>query len=288
VKLALGTAQFGLRYGIANATGQVSRHEAVTILRRAAEAGIDTIDTAMAYGNSESRLGSIGVRGFRIVSKLPALPEGTDDVSGWVAAALVASLRRLDVDCLYGLLLHRPDQLLALDGEAIFAALMNMKTRGLVRKIGVSIYDPAELDALASRFTFDLVQAPFSVLDRRLLESGWLSRLAAAGTEVHVRSVFLQGLLLLPASRRPATIARWAPVLRPYDDWVTRSGATAAEVCLPYALAQPAVTRVVVGVDSAAQLEELLVASRRSPVPLPAEVRCEDVDLLNPARWATQ
>jgi aryl-alcohol dehydrogenase-like predicted oxidoreductase len=287
VKLALGTAQFGLRYGIANATGQVSRDEAATILQLASKAGIDTIDTAMAYGDSESRLGSIGVSGFRVVSKLPALPEDISDVSGWIAGAVLASLQRLDVDCLYGLLLHRPDQLLGADGEVIFAALQNMKTQGLVRKIGVSIYEPAELDLLASRFTFDLVQAPFSVLDRRLLESGWLSRLATAGTEVHVRSVFLQGLLLLPASRRPATIAPWAPVLRAYDDWVTRSGVTATEACLSYALAQPAIQRVVVGVDSAAQLEQLLVASRRAAVPVPADVRCEDVDLLNPARWAT-
>ncbi len=96
-KLAIGTAQFGLRYGVANSAGQVAPAEAAKILARAREAGVTALDTAIAYGNSEEVLGAIGVSGWRIVSKLPPLPDGIEDCKGWVHAHALGSLRRLRV-----------------------------------------------------------------------------------------------------------------------------------------------------------------------------------------------
>jgi aryl-alcohol dehydrogenase-like predicted oxidoreductase len=287
VKLALGTVQFGLEYGIANREGRVTMDAAASIVRTARLAGIDTLDTAAAYGDSEARLGTIGVADWRVVSKLPPFPEPCDDISGWAVACVRASLTRLKVPRLYGLLLHRPDQLLGAGGDRLFDALQQLKAVGLVRKIGVSIYDPSELDALWPRFPCDLVQAPFNLLDRRLVTSGWLTRLAAEGVELHVRSVFLQGLLLMSAERREPAFRRWTPIWEGFDRWLAQTGVTPLQACLRDALAVPEIARVIVGVDSLQQLLEILAAADGPADRVPEALRTEDRDLLNPARWGT-
>ena len=116
-RLALGTAQFGLPYGIANQAGQVSRKDVSAMLQLAASNGIDTLDTAIAYGESEKSLGQAGTQGFRVVTKLPALPDDCPQVIPWVSEQVDASFTRLGVSSVYGLLLHRPEQLLRQIGE---------------------------------------------------------------------------------------------------------------------------------------------------------------------------
>src|SRR3989338_1375415 len=196
MRLAIGTAQFGLHYGIANQGGQVTRSAAKAMLQLAAENGIDTLDTAIAYGESETCLGEVGTQGFKLVTKLPAVPDDCADVSGWVQEQVAASLARLGVNVVYGLLLHRPEQLLRSEGKALYHTLQNLKETGQVQKVGISIYAPSELEVLTKQYCFDLVQAPFNLVDCRLHTSGWLKRLKDEGVEIHTRSAFLQGLLL--------------------------------------------------------------------------------------------
>lgn len=286
MRLALGTAQFGLPYGIANQAGQVTRDEGKAMLQLAADNSIDTLDTAIAYGESEQRLGEIGVPDWQIVSKLPAIPDDCADISQWVAEAVNGSLRRLKVDRLYGLLLHRPQQLLEKNGDKLYRTLQQLKQDGLVGKIGISIYAPSELDTLCSRFQFDLVQAPFNLMDRRLIESGWLERLKEQGTELHVRSIFLQGLLLMSPGERPRKFDRWATLWATYDAWLAHAGLTPAQACLRYALSFPEISKVIIGVDSLRQLKEILQSAEGAlPATLPG-MCCADIDLINPARWS--
>jgi len=129
------------------------------------------------------------------------------------------------------------------------------------------------------------VQIPLNILDRRLMESGWARRLKQQGTEVHVRSVFLQGLLLMPASCRPATFRRWWPIWSIWDKWLSNNGLTPLQACLRYVLMCDDIDRVVVGVDSADQLREILVAAQGPIDSIPAWPHPIDLDLLNPARW---
>src|SRR4051812_2125353 len=121
-RLALGTVQFGLSYGVANRAGKVTAGEARTIIENAQAAGIDTLDTAIAYGDSEQRLGEIGVQRFRIISKLPGMPEDLPDVKRWVENNVAGSLQRLGVRKLYALLLHRSADLQHPHGEALHDA----------------------------------------------------------------------------------------------------------------------------------------------------------------------
>ena len=286
MKLALGTVQFGLPYGIANQAGQVSLPEGKAILQLAAGSGIDTLDTAMAYGESEGRLGEMGVQGWQIVSKLTAIPEDCTEPRPWMEAAVSSTLQKLNVSSLYGLLLHRPLQLLESNGDQIYRALYEMKQNGTVKKIGVSIYDPSELDALCSHFQFDLVQAPFNILDRRLIDTGWLYRLEGKGIELHARSVFLQGLLLMKHSDRPGKFSRWSSLWSLWDGWLDNTGLTPLEACLRYALSFSEISKVVVGVDGANQLKEILLASERTMPVIPENIQTNDLDLLNPVQWS--
>ncbi len=216
-RLVLGTVQLGMAYGIANRDGQVSAEEAAAILAQAREGGIRTLDTAIAYGESEQRLGQIGVRDWQVISKLPPIPAGTSDVRAWVRSSLEGCLMRLGIPRLHGLLLHRSQDLIGPHAATLGAALEEVKAEGRVSKLGVSIYSPDELEPLYSRFALDLVQAPFNVVDRRLETSGWLARLRSGGTEVHVRSAFLQGFLLMPPAERPAHFARWNTLWATWD-----------------------------------------------------------------------
>ncbi len=286
-RLALGTVQFGLPYGVANQQGQVSPAEAAAIVATAADAGLDTLDTAISYGDSESVLGHIGVKRWSVVSKLPAIPDSAPDITQWVNAQLHASLDRLQIEKLNGTLLHRPEQLLKTRGAAIYEALLDAKAAGLTQKIGVSVYDPAELNALWSTYGgFDLVQAPLNILDRRLITSGWLQKLQAEGVELHTRSAFLQGLLLMPAAARPAHFSRWGELLKRWDAWLTDNNADALEACIAYPLSLDAVSKVVVGVDSVAQLNEILRAAAPGTArDIPDEFECDDSQLINPAMW---
>ena len=284
-RLALGTVQFGLEYGVANRGGQVSAEDAATILSRALRMGIDTLDTAIAYGVSEETLGRIGVHEWNVVTKLPAVPESIDDIGGWVEDAVTGSLRRLRISKLHGLLLHDPRQLAGTIGDALFEALTKLREQGLVEKIGISIYHPADLDALCGRYSLDLVQAPFNVLDRRIATSGWLARLHDAGTEVHVRSAFLQGLLLMTPGARPHSFSRWQPLWDRWDNWLSYSDLTALRASLGFVLSQPGVDRVVVGVDNVAQLEEIFAALETAVPAPPMELMTDDLDLIDPSRW---
>ena len=288
MKLALGTVQFGLNYGIANKQGQVSHEEAQSILDHARASGMDTLDTAIAYGDSERRLGEIGIRDWQVISKLPAIPESCTDVTAWVRESVFSSLERLRIPKLRGLLLHRSQELVGPQGDALYRALIAFKDQGKVEKIGVSIYGPDELDTLWPHYQLDLVQAPFNVVDHRFATSGWLARLHQAGTEIHIRSVFLQGLLLMEPARRPETFNRWQPLWDKWQHWLDDQSLTPLQACLGFVLTQPEIDRVVVGVDSRKQLEEILSAAKTMGVSVSQSFATEDLLLINPSNWVKQ
>lgn len=286
-RLALGTVQFGLPYGIANQAGQVARSEAKAMLQVALANGIDTLDTAIAYGDSETCLGELGTQGFKVVTKLPALPDSCADVSSWVQQQVNASLSRLGVTQVYGLLLHRSEQLLGPNGAALYQALQILKDNNQVQKVGVSIYSPTELDALIPRYQFDLVQAPFNLVDQRLCRTGWMQRLKDDDVEIHTRSAFLQGLLLMAEADIPEKFSPWSDLWHTWHQWMLEKEVSAVQACLAFSLAYPEIDRVVVGADSVSQLAQIVsVANSLPKINLP-NLKCEDENLINPALWTT-
>lgn len=284
-KIALGTAQFGLNYGISNQSGQVSPEEISKILTAASVSGVLTLDTAVAYGNSEERLGANDLQEFRVVSKLPEIPVNMQ-ITDWVASNLTDSLKRLRITRLHGLLLHRPLQLLESRGEQVYAALLAQKQQGCVSKIGVSVYSPDELERLLGHFDFDLIQIPFNIFDQRLVTSGLLGKLKKKGCEVHVRSVFLQGLLLLSSEKRPDKFLPWHEQWQQYDAWLKSYDLSALEACLRSISGISGIDRLVLGLESQQQFEQIRHIMSLPPLSLPAHLGVEDEQLLNPAKWS--
>jgi aryl-alcohol dehydrogenase-like predicted oxidoreductase len=285
VKLALGTAQFGMQYGVANNAGQPSEFDAKEIMQIASTHGINTIDTAIAYGESEKRLGRIGVPSWKIISKLPAISTESKNLYEEVNGEVRRSLQRLGIEQMYGLLLHRPEQLLEKNGDDLYKTLERLKKEGFVSKIGVSIYDPELLDILLSKFSFDLVQAPLSPFDQRVVLSGLAPRLTSLGIELHVRSIFLQGLLLMHQDRRPSYFHQWTPLWNRWHEWLQDMKITALEACLGYATSFPQVEKVIVGIESKNQLIEIIKATEMPKIKMPEYFSSDDLGLINPANW---
>ncbi len=286
MKLALGTVQFGLRYGVANTSGRIGDAEARSILFQASQYGFDTLDTAIAYGDSERILGGLGIDRWRVVTKLSAVPASCGDVVSWVQGEIRQSMQRLRIRQLHGVLLHRPSQLLQSNGDDLYEGLQSLKDQGLTKKIGVSVYEPNELDQLLNSYDLDLVQAPLNLMDRRLVDSGWAKQLKDAKIELHTRSAFLQGLLLMPAHKRPLKFKRWANVWAVWDDWLVEMNLTPLEACLRYLNSVHEIDRIVVGVDTEFHLRQIVKASQGCLKSMPNFREHLDARLINPAAWS--
>ena len=283
MRLALGTAQFGLTYGLTN-HGQVPFSMVKSILNTASSNDINTLDTAIDYGDCEARLGKMDTSNFKLVTKLPKFPDGCD-ITSWITSQVNDSFVRLGINNIYGLLLHKPEQLLGSDGPKIYRSLELLKEKGLVKKIGISIYSPKELDVLIPNFHFDLVQAPLNLIDNRLINTGWMRRLKDAGIEIHTRSTFLQGLLLLKQENIPSKFLQWNNVWNQWHQWLSDSSVSALQASLSFPLSFPEIDQVIVGVNSPDQLLEIISASRNTLKNNLPNLASEDENLINPSNW---
>ena len=188
-RIGLGTAQFGIDYGISNTIGRVPKARIIEILDSALVAGIPVLDTASSYGNSEVLIGNIiaSEQPFRIITKTPVLAGQTvvkEDVQ-IITDSFTRSLERLKRTSLSGLLVHHGKNLMLSGGHYLVEALKELKQTGLVEKIGVSVYSGAEIDQVLTMFTPDIVQLPYNVVDLKLKQSGHLTKLKNLGIEIH-------------------------------------------------------------------------------------------------------
>jgi aryl-alcohol dehydrogenase-like predicted oxidoreductase len=289
-KLGLGTAQFGLDYGVSNNEGRTPPAEVKQILRLASEQQITLLDTAAAYGSSESILGQFHNGAFKIVTKVNANPSSLEGVREWMQASVKNSLARLDLRSIYALLLHLPADR-TFPNDSVISALKDMREKGFCQNIGVSAYSACQIEKACRHGIADVVQIPLSILDQRLVQSGHLELLRQSGSEVHARSVFLQGLLLMPPSSLPSYFSKHKAVLHDYHQEVGKRNLSSVAVALSFVLRQQCVDFVICGVNNAAQLKELVQITKK---PLPEEVlsamsalKSDDADLLEPARWLT-
>ena len=285
-KLALGTAQFGLNYGVSNKDGRTKIPDVEKILGFAKNQNIDLIDTAISYGNSEKIIGKLGISDFRFVTKLPSLPNRYVDIESWVERYVESSLNHLGIESLYGLLIHKSENFLNASGKKLIEVLNRMKQYGLVKKIGVSIYDPSEFEKIFGLTRIDIIQAPLNIMDRRLIKSGWLSRLHSEEIEIHTRSVFLQGLLLMNRKNIPNYFFKWSNIFDQWEFELKKNNLNALDVCLSYPLSIPQVDRVIVGVENINQLKEIINKSNIPKSQLDTSFMISNEEMLiNPSNW---
>ena len=289
-RIGLGTAQFGSDYGITNRNGRLSQDAISEILRQAQTQGIDLLDTAPAYGDSEAAIGVMDPDGaFKIITKI--LPVSADIIgpaeADEVERVFDRSLELLGRSSVEGLLVHHGHQLLAPGGEHILKRLIKLRETGRVRKIGASIYSAAEIDGILDMFVPDVIQIPISVADQRLLASGHLEKLKKAGVEIHARSLFLQGALLSPLSGLPHFFHAEKDAFSRVQTRARESGITLLEICLAFANQVAALDRLILGVASVREFAEIVAAAETV-----AAMRYDlddltflNSDVLDPSRW---
>jgi aryl-alcohol dehydrogenase-like predicted oxidoreductase len=284
MRLALGTVQFGTDYGTFNPAGRPGEADVARCLALAEAAGIDTLDTARAYGASEAVLGRLGAaQRFRIVTKVARLGEAGPDA---VLRSVEASFAALGTDHVHALLLHDAADLAGPDGDRVWAMLDRLRAEGAIGKAGVSVYTPEDALALAARYPVGIVQAPCSVFDQRMRTSGAFAALKQRDVEIHVRSVFLQGFALAEPDALPPALAPWRALLERFRGDAAGAGLTPLQLALAAVLAEPAIDRLIVGVDGPAQLEEILAAAAtRAPAIDPDLYVSDDPALINPSYW---
>lgn len=287
--IGLGTVQFGLNYGLPGNNARTPAGEVRAILDTAVRLGVGVIDTAASYGDSEETLGTAwpAEHGFSVVTK--TVQFRTDSIGQAEETAfadgLERSFLRLKLPKVQAVLFHWCGDLLVPGGERLFTVLRRYQQEGRVGKLGASVYTAEDIDRLLDRYPIEIVQLPCSILDQRLLHSGHLRRLKAAGVEIHARSVFLQGVLL----RDPETLPPYFAPLRPYlSAWhraVTDSGTTPLGAALAFVERLVEVDVALAGVRSAAQLLEAVATCRAAPSSDWSGFAVGDPAFLNPALW---
>ena len=293
MKLGLGTVQFGLDYGISNATGVTISDDVGRILGLAQEKGITLLDTAPVYGKSEEVLGDSLPKkhNFCIVTKTPVYDKSQiDKIDGQhLKEAFRMSLGRLKQSSLYCIMVHHAEDLLSLNGNILWEAMEDLKISGLVNKIGVSVYSPEQIEKILVQYLPDVIQAPVNVLDQRLIKTGRLKQLKKQGIEVHSRSVFLQGLLLMPIAEMPAYFDSFKPLLERYRKTCQENGVSPLSAALGFVYGLPEVDHVLVGVNNERHLKEIIDAVNAldslSKVDF-SEYAITDELLINPSLWS--
>lgn len=253
MKLALGAAQFGFDYGAFNQRGKVTHSEVQEILRLARQAGIQLIDTASAYLESEKVLGDARASNyFEITTKCPSLRGETDPV-GRIEKSLHQSLVELHTDRIYAYLLHDATDLTSENGKEIWACMESIRAQGLAMRIGISAYSIEEAQILCDEYPISLVQLPANIL-YPWFEDACLPQ----DVEVHVRSVFLQGLLLSSPDSLTGSLHKWKGVLEDFRVRCAKLGITQLEACLLPLISCNNIHRIIVGVDSTTQLNSII------------------------------
>jgi len=259
LKLGLGCARFGARSVPQAGQLGIAAPEAFATIALAAEAGVTLVDTAAQWGESEAVLGQVlpSQPPFSVITKTAPIAGGVEALERRART----SLDRLGQTRARALLVHDAAELLGPDGPALWTRLRRLKDLGLFEAIGFSACACDDPLGLARRFQPDIVQVPLNILDQRLIASGALAELAALGVEVHLRSIFLQGLMFRPGHDLPIEARGLAAGLSRLRRLVAEAGADPLRIALGFALSRPEASRVIVGISSPQELRAILAAA---------------------------
>lgn len=281
-KLCIGTVQFGMHYGINNHYGIPSDLEIKDIFDYALDSGISFLDTAHVYGNAQLKIGEFSSNKFNIISKFTtvnSINEFKDD--------LKSTLYQLKANTLYGYLAHNADTLIS--NPDLWNVLKEAKVDNKIKKIGYSLYTPKQLEKLLDlNLIPDLVQLPYSLLDRKF--EPYFEYLKKTGTEIHVRSVFLQGLYFMDPLNLPSNLESLRFTLLNLNDLCNKYHIDMNTLALNYPLSNPLIDKVVIGIDTLSQLKKnieaiLLWKYDAELINNINDIHIDCNELLNPANW---
>lgn len=242
-KLILGTVQFGTDYGISNKNGKISKEEVFRILNYALSNNINTLDTSYLYGDSESVIGSFikqEGKAFNIISKLPSIDTNTQKY-------FYESLNHLNITKMCAYLIHHFD--FFKNNENIWNSLIKLKNEGKIDKIGFSLYYPEELEYILNKNILpDIIQVPYNIFDQRFEK--YFSLCKEKNIEIHVRSVFLQGLFFLDPNTVNERFIKIRDKLFFIREMSDKYNVSISSLCLNFCLQNSFIDRIIIGVES--------------------------------------
>jgi aryl-alcohol dehydrogenase-like predicted oxidoreductase len=281
-KLELGTAQFGLDYGVNNGH-KIIEYEAKKIVGTLNVQSPVLIDTAPCYGDSESVIERISDDNNKIISKLLSIKNSSTTE---IISRIKATCSMFDAK-LYGLMVHNADDVLDSDFLDVNDYLDGLRLKGI--KIGVSVYSPEQVYKCNDIMKLDMVQIPLNIIDQRFDNEEFIGFVTKNNIEVHVRSVFLQGLILMENINIPKTLNKIIPYLDSLRSEASKVGVNIYELCLLYVFNKSWVKHVVIGLDSDVQAFELVsniqnIMYKKINFDV-SKFSCSDLNLINPVNW---
>jgi len=272
-KIGLGTVQFGIPYGISNKYGQTSELEVSSILKKAREVGINTLDTANAYGASERVLGQNKIADFKIVSKfLRQHPSQT------ISDILKESLTNLNITALYGYMAHRPMDVV--ENPILWNELNRLKQNGIIQKIGFSFNEIFEIEeVLKLGFTPDIIQVPYNYFDNRFEK--YMQELKSKGCEIHTRSAFLQGLFFVEING----LSSFFDEIKPIIEGLQKTIEDLPTALLQFCINKPFIDKVIFGVNTIDQFKSNIQGISKNLSPLPINTKKINESILIPSKW---
>lgn len=280
-RIILGTVQLGLPYGINNSSGKPDEKEAFDILNVAATGGLNLLDTADGYGNSLEVIGRYlksAKNSFGVINKFTGDGEP-------LVGKVDRTLELTGCDQLYAYLFHR---YVDYQSRNFIDQLLSLKRLGKIARIGVSLYSLSELETVINDASVDLIQLPLNPFDLSSAKQKMLETAKQAGKEIHVRSVFLQGLFFRNPGSLTGNLKEFESPLRQFNQIAVKYNMDNRSACLSFALKFPFVDRVLIGVETAEQLRMNLSALQEMPTPMLKEISAitiPDESLLNPSCW---
>lgn len=283
-KIILGTANFSGNYGFKKIKSPTLK-EIKKILSYAKKNGIKNIDTAITYKRVEKKLGYTNIACLNIFTKLPKVPKKIKNISLWIKNQILSSSLRLNKK-IYGVYLHNPKDLTSSKGKLIYENLNFLKKKKIIKKIGVSVYNTNELDKILDNYKIDMVQLPLNLFNRSFLYNNYLKKLKKRKIEIHLRSIFLQGILLQDYKNIPNYFSKWIHLFKKYDNWQKKNFISKLQICINFIKSNDYVDNIVIGIESQKQLKELLYCFRVANSNLyPKKIFSKNQNLIDPRLW---
>jgi|TARA_R110001583_G_scaffold96819_4_gene241504 aryl-alcohol dehydrogenase-like predicted oxidoreductase len=289
-RLGLGTVQFGMDYGVSNPAGKVSRQEIRNIIMKSSKAGIEVLDTASAYGSAETVIGDtiaeLDNPKFRIITKTISIEENETSLDAIIRTKeqFKKSLFKLRADKVDTLLIHNSENLTSKSGIELYHLLRELKDRGLINKIGISVYERDQIEKIFEKYNFDVIQLPVNIFDQRLISDGTLNELKKRGVEIHARSIFLQGSLLVKPDKTPLILKKITPHLKILHNDMQKYEIDMLSACLSFVLNIKEIDIALIGVTSEKELNEILNSKNVNYIDF-SKYALHNKDLIDPRRW---
>ena len=284
-KIIIGSANVNNSYGLKK--NKILGSDFKKLLNYASRKKLKIIDTSPNYANAEKVIGSIK-KNFKIITKIPKIPNTikNHNIEDWILKIVNNSQKNLRSKKIYGILIQDAQTLLTYRAEKIYNTIKKLQTSGVIKNIGISIYDFKILAPIIKKFKIDFIQVPFNILDQRLLHNKLILKIKKKGIKIHVRSIFLQGLLIEKDIKLPKKkLKKLKLLLSKWYDWAKKNNINPFHACLEFILNNKNIDKFVIGFNGLNHLKQVVNYKKRNINFQNFRIKTKESNLLDPRKW---